>query len=113
MRRTCYADRAEEVRRAAARPGDRGWIAEATCTEIRVALPDAMRMEYAVAEWRHACIASEKPAKADVVGQLLERYKDARVPVIGQYIAQICILADRFGLPLITGATLTDEREGC
>ena len=90
----------------------RGWIAEATCTEIRVALPDAMRMEYAVAEWRHKFrIASENPAKADVVGQLLDRYKDARVLVIGQYIAQIRILADRFGLPLITGATPTDERE--
>jgi len=27
----------------------RGWIAEATCTEIRVGLPEPMRMEYAVA----------------------------------------------------------------
>src|SRR5207244_623647 len=31
----------------------RGWIAEATCTEVRVALPPPDRMEYAVAEWRH------------------------------------------------------------
>src|SRR5207248_7857500 len=31
----------------------RGWIAEANCTEIRVALPEALRMEYAVAEWRN------------------------------------------------------------
>ena len=29
----------------------RGWIAEATCTEIRIGLPDTLRMEYAVAEW--------------------------------------------------------------
>jgi len=90
----------------------RGWIAEATCTEIRVAMPEAMRMDYAVAEWRNKFrIASENPAKADVVGRLLERYRDARVLIIGQYLAQIRDLAKRFGLPLITGATPTDERE--
>ena len=26
----------------------RGWIAEATCTEVRVALPEPLRMDYAV-----------------------------------------------------------------
>src|SRR6202021_3313458 len=30
----------------------RGWIAEATCAEVRVAMPEPLRMEYAVAEWR-------------------------------------------------------------
>ncbi len=31
-----------------------GWIASASCTEVRVALPDdKTRMEYAVADWRH------------------------------------------------------------
>ena len=46
----------------------RGWIAEATCTEIRVALPEPLRMEYAVAEWRNKYrIASENPAKEDIV----------------------------------------------
>ena len=90
----------------------RGWIAEATCTEVRVALPDDMRMEYAVAEWRNKFrIASENPAKEEVVGKLLEQYKDSRVLVIGQYIAQIRSLAERFGLPLITGATPTVDRE--
>ena len=46
----------------------RGWIAEATCTEVRVAMPEPLRMEYAVAEWRNKYrIASENPAKDDVV----------------------------------------------
>src|SRR5262249_8913582 len=31
----------------------RGWIAEANCCEVRVALPEPLRMEYAVAEWRN------------------------------------------------------------
>src|SRR5205823_2939770 len=90
----------------------RGWIAEANCTEVRVALPPAERMEYAVAEWRHKYrIASENPAKDDIVARLLDRYADARVLVIGQYLTQIRRLAKRFGLPLITGATATAERE--
>src|SRR2546421_2645593 len=49
----------------------RGWIAEATCTEVRVGLPETERMEYAVAEIRHKHrIASENPAKEQVVGAL-------------------------------------------
>src|SRR4051812_41776139 len=89
-----------------------GWIAEAACTEVRVALPPPDRMEYAVAEWRHKYrIASENPAKDDVIEQLLDRYGDARVLVIGQYLTQLRRLAKRLGLPLITGATATAERE--
>jgi DNA excision repair protein ERCC-3 len=90
----------------------KGWIAEASCTEVRTALPDEMRMEYAVAEWRHKYrIASENPAKDDVVGRLLQRYEGSRVLVIGQYLKQLRRLAKRFDLPLIMGSTPTVERE--
>jgi DNA excision repair protein ERCC-3 len=89
-----------------------GWIAEAACTEVRVALPPPERMEYAVAEWRHKYrIASENPAKDEVIEQLLDKYADARVLVIGQYLTQLRRIAKRFGLPLITGITPTAERE--
>ncbi len=91
----------------------KGWIASATCTEIRVALPDDQtRMEYAVADHRHKFrIASENPAKDEVVAELLDRYRDRRVLIIGQYLSQLRKLRDRFGLPLITGATTGAERE--
>src|SRR4051812_25782137 len=90
----------------------RGWIAEATCTEVRVALPDDMRMEYAVAEWRNKYrIASENPAKDHVVAALIERYGDSRVLIIGQYLKQLRQLRKRFNIPLITGQTLNSERE--
>jgi DNA excision repair protein ERCC-3 len=90
----------------------RGWIAEAQCTEIRLSLPDAMRMEYAVAEWRNKYrLASENPNKLDVVAWLLERYRDSRVLIIGQYLKQLRDVQKRFNLPLITGATPTQERE--
>jgi DNA excision repair protein ERCC-3 len=90
----------------------RGWIAEASCTEIRVALPDPMRMEYAVAEWRHKYRqASENPAKDEIVARLLEQYQGSRVLIIGQYLKQLRRLRKRFGIPLITGQTPNAERE--
>ncbi len=90
----------------------RGWIAEANCTEVRVALPEPLRMDYAVAEWRHKYrIASENPAKDEVVARLLERYQGDRVLVIGQYLKQLRQLQKRFGIPLITGQTPNHERE--
>jgi DNA excision repair protein ERCC-3 len=91
----------------------KGWIASANCTEIRVALPDdKTRMEYAVADHRAKYrIASENVAKDDVVAELLARYHDQRVIVIGQYLSQLHRLTDRFELPLITGSTPTAERE--
>jgi DNA excision repair protein ERCC-3 len=90
----------------------RGWIAEANCTEVRVALPEPLRMEYAVAEWRHKYrIASENPAKDDLVARLLERYCGQRVLIIGQYLKQLRQLRKRFGIPLIMGQTPNAERE--
>jgi DNA excision repair protein ERCC-3 len=90
----------------------RGWIAEATCSEVRIALPDNLRMEYAVAEWRHKYrIASENPAKDDIVAALLNRYEDSRVLIIGQYLKQLRQLARRLDIPLITGQTTNAERE--
>src|SRR5205807_4680644 len=49
--------------------------------------------------------------KDDVVAHLLQTYADARVLVIGQYLTQLRNLRERFNLPLITGATPTEERE--
>jgi DNA excision repair protein ERCC-3 len=90
----------------------RGWIAEANCTEVRIGLPDALRMEYAVAEWRNKYrLASENPAKDDLVALLLDRYRDSRVLVIGQYLKQLRQLRKRFEIPLITGQTANSERE--
>ncbi len=90
----------------------KGWIASASCTEVRIALPDDMRMDYAVAEWRDKYrIASENPAKDDVIEKLLEQFGDQRVIVIGQYLKQLRRIAKRFEIPLITGQTGQKERE--
>ena len=92
----------------------KGWIAEAQCHEIRLGLPASLRMEYALAEWRDKFrLASENPVKEDLIELLLERHDgpDDRVLVIGQYLKQLRRIAERFDLPLITGATSNAERE--
>ncbi|MDQ2732523.1 MAG: DEAD/DEAH box helicase, partial [Armatimonadota bacterium] len=88
------------------------WIATATCIEVRVNLPDDLRMDYAVAELRDKFrIASENPMKMQVVDELLERHREDRVLIIGQYINQLNELQVRYGYPLITGKTPNLERE--
>jgi DNA excision repair protein ERCC-3 len=90
----------------------RGWIAEATCTEIRVPLPEELRMEYALAEWRDKYrIACENPLKEQVVEGLLKRCEGSRVLIIGQYLRQLRQLRERFNIRLITGQTPSAERE--
>ena len=90
----------------------RGWIAEASCTEVRVALPDDLRMEYAVAEWRNKYrLASENPAKEEIVARLLEQYQGQHILLIGQYLKQLRQLHKRFDIPLIMGQTPSQERE--
>jgi DNA excision repair protein ERCC-3 len=90
-----------------------GWIAQARCTEVRLQLPShEHRMEYAVAELRNKYrVASENPAKLSVIAALLDRFADARILIIGQYLSQLREIRDRFDIPLITGATPQEERE--
>ena len=92
----------------------KGWIAQALCHEVRLALPGHGRMEYATAEWRDKFrLASENPVKEDLVALLLERHDgpDDRILIIGQYLKQLRRIAGRFDLPLITGQTSNAERE--
>ena len=91
----------------------KGWIAAAECCEIRVSLPDdGSRLAYATAELRNKHrIASENPAKEEVIAELLSMHEEQRVIIIGQYLSQLKSISKRFDIPLITGATKNDERE--
>jgi len=90
----------------------RGWIAEASCTEIRVGLSDRRRLDYAVAPQRQKYrVAAENPQKLRVAQALVEEHRHDRVLVIGQYLDQLQKLAQRFKAPLITGQTPNQRRE--
>jgi DNA excision repair protein ERCC-3 len=89
-----------------------GWIAKALCTEIRIPLPEPDRLKYAVADSKAKFrIASENPAKIDVVKELIDNHIEDNILIIGQYLDQLDILAKRFGAPIITGKTPNKERE--
>lgn len=89
-----------------------GFIAPATCVEVRVPLDGAQRPLYGAAGARGKFrIASENPAKTRVVERLIERHSDGRVLIIGQYIDQLEALSRHLRVPLIAGRTPTLERE--
>jgi DNA excision repair protein ERCC-3 len=90
----------------------KGWIAEAICTEIRLDLPENLKIPYAVAPPREKYrIASENPLKEEIVLQLVENHGDDQILVIGQYLSQLNSLARLLKAPLITGKTPNVERE--
>ncbi len=89
-----------------------GWIARAVCTEIRLPMSPARRMDYALAAPRHQFrVASENPEKLRLVRALLERHRDDPVLVIGTYLEQIDGFARELGLPLLKGSTAQRERD--
>jgi DNA excision repair protein ERCC-3 len=89
-----------------------GWIAPAICCEVRVPLPDELRLEYVMAERRRQYpIAAQSPAKFRVLDDLLRYHADDNVLVIGMYLDQLEEVAERYDLPLITGKTSNAERQ--
>jgi DNA excision repair protein ERCC-3 len=89
----------------------RGFIAEATCTEVRLPLPRSLRERYVAADRRGKFrIAAENPAKASALDALLRRHRGERVLVIAQYLDQLHRVSRHVDAPLITGETPGEER---
>jgi len=88
-----------------------GFIAPATCTEVRVPMDERERSRYAGADRRSKFrLASENPRKLATLVRLLARHEGDLVLVIGQYLRQLEEIAKITGAPLITGKTPNDER---
>jgi DNA excision repair protein ERCC-3 len=89
-----------------------GYIAPADCVEVRITLPEADRMTYAMAEpedrYRLAACA---PEKIRVTEEIVSRHADDQVLVIGQYLDQLAELGEHLHAPVITGETSVRERE--
>ncbi|KRF19026.1 helicase [Nocardioides sp. Soil797] len=89
-----------------------GYIAPADCVEVRVTLPSAERMAYAVAEPEERYrLAACTHHKIDVVRQLVEQHSGQPTLVIGQYIDQLDELAAALDAPVIKGETTVRERQ--
>ena len=88
------------------------WIATAECVEVRIDLPAYQEIDYAVAGTREKHkIASMNPEKLPVVSQIINKFPDDKILVIGQYLQQLDEIVKELGCPIITGKTPTVERD--
>lgn len=91
---------------------NRGFIAEAICTEYRIGLPRKEEIRYAGAPKRQRYrIAAENPLKIKLAEDLIANHEDDSILIIGQYITQLEEISKALGYPLITGKTKHQERE--
>lgn len=89
-----------------------GWIADAECIELRLDMDMGKQLDYAVADQRSKHrIASENPAKVPVVQELVKRFPEDRILIIGQYLDQLFELSKLLDVPIITGKTANAERD--
>lgn len=89
-----------------------GYIAPASCYEVRVSLPDEVRMDYAIADQdARFRIAATAAAKMPIIRELLKKHKGEPTLIIGQYLDQIEEVSQGLGIPKLTGETPVDERE--
>ena len=88
------------------------WIASAECVEVRIDLPAAQEIDYAVAGSREKHkIASVNPDKLQVVRQIINHHPEDKILVIGQYLNQLAEISKELNCPIITGKTSTAERD--
>ncbi len=89
-----------------------GYIAPASCYEVRVSLPDEVRMDYAIADQdARFRIAATAAAKMPIIREILKKHKGEPTLIIGQYLDQIEEVSQALGIPKLTGETPVDERE--
>ncbi len=89
-----------------------GWIAQSECIEFRLDLAEEKHIEYATESSRKKHrIACENPAKIQVVVDLITKFTDDKILVIGQYLSQLTEIAKLMKCPIITGKTPNGERD--
>ncbi|MCL2135379.1 MAG: helicase-associated domain-containing protein [Candidatus Bathyarchaeota archaeon] len=89
-----------------------GWIAQAECFEIRVPMPNDLKMPYAIASKRDKFrIAAENPDKNIIISKRIAKHRDAHILIIGTYLDQLKRISEQLSAPLITGKTKNKERE--
>ncbi len=89
-----------------------GWIANATCHEIRVPLAEDERMKYALAPNRQKySVAAHNARKLPILQSILARHVGENILVIGMYLDQLDEIAERLQAPLINGKTPVRKRE--
>ena len=90
----------------------KGWIADASCHEIRVELPEDIKVPYSIAGKRDKFrLASENPRKLPIIKELIDNHPDDYILIIGQYLSQLKEVKKMLDVPIITGQTPNKTRE--
>jgi len=75
-------------------------------------MDEELRAQYSVSDDREKYrLASENPAKLDVIKVIMEEHGKNNILIIGQYLDQLEKISKKFKLPIITGQTPLSERE--
>lgn len=91
-----------------------GWIAEVLCNEIRISMPEKLRLKYAMAFDKHKYrIAAENPNKFKIVQEIIKHHKKRsdKILVIGMYVDQLYKISKMLSAPMICGKTPNKERQ--
>lgn len=88
------------------------FIAKAFCFEVKIPMNGITSQRYFKEKEKHKFrIASENSEKLKAISHLLELFKEKNILIIGQYLNQLKMIADKFNLPLITGESPNNYRE--
>ena len=88
------------------------WIATAECVEVRINMDDELKFKYVVAGKREQNkIAATNPLKVRIAKELVEKFPDDKILIIGQYLDQLDEIAKILNAPIITGKTKNSMRD--
>ncbi len=88
-----------------------GWLAPATCTEVRVIPSTEERLAHARASARDKPrVAATVGAKVNMVAEILNRHPGEPALVIGTYLDGLAPVAEALRAPLVTGSTPSFRR---
>jgi DNA excision repair protein ERCC-3 len=91
---------------------EQGYIAQASCHELRVEMPPEVTLDYAAARSRERHkIAAENIRKIEIVKELVKHHEGELILVIGQFLDQLDLIARSLGAPVLTGKTPQKQRE--
>ncbi len=89
-----------------------GWIASVHCTEVRLALDDAGRRDYALTDPRlRFRLAAENPRKLSLMRRIRQLHAGEPTLIIGVYLSQLKQIAAALDVPLVTGETPQERRD--
>lgn len=88
------------------------WIAKAECIEVRISMPEELKFQYVVASKREQTkLSATNPVKLQIVKELVEKFTDDKILIIGQYLDQLDSIAKMLNVPIITGKTKNSVRD--